>query len=135
VKNFKNIITPEEASALDKEMSNAFLKRRDTPDVVSRIVKLLCDYYEVEICDKSFWRVEIEPKGHDWHVDKGNRGHMAWCQVGASVLLSNDFEGGDTHYKWGKVDREIYELISHSSDIQHKVDPHTGNRRVLLIFI
>ena len=131
----KNVITKEESESLGLEVSNTLLKRKDTPEPVSRIVDFLCNYYETEICDKSFWRVEKEPRGHDWHVDKGNRGHMKWCTVGATVLLTDDFEGGDTHYKWGKVDREMYELIAHTSEIQHKVDPHEGNRRVLLIFI
>ena len=72
--------------------------------------------------------------------------HMEWCQVGVSILLSDEseFTGGDTYYadidfsneeNKIKSDRRQYDMCAHTSDSWHMVEPHGGTRTVLLMFI
>ena len=64
---------------------------------------------------------------------------MLWCEVGCTMLLDGEFEGGETLYRKDGVERVIerssYELLAHTSDEEHMVKPSDGNRKVLLIFI
>ena len=76
---------------------------------------------------------------YNWHKDTGSNDHMLWCQVGCSILLESECSGGATYYKESgkiiEVDRDKLDLIAHTSNIVHKVDPPKGYRLVFLIFI
>ena len=79
--------------------------------------------------------VERKPEGHDWHTDKGNRDHMEWCRYSASVGLSppSDYTGG-CFYTRDEPHQHYLDMLLYSSDVEHRVDPHEGDRRVLLMF-
>jgi len=87
--------------------------------------------------EKAYMCVERNPNGHEWHTDTGTMGHMQWCQVGVIVMLSKitQYTGGWIHYDGFTVGLNQNELIYHTSDVRHKVEPHSGDRRVLLFFL
>lgn len=84
----------------------------------------------------AYCRVEAKPDGHDWHVDTGDRGHMPWCHYSGSVLLTDGFTGGAFEFRDpSERYRHHLSLLAYSSDNWHRVAPHEGERRVLLIFM
>jgi hypothetical protein len=152
-KIYRNFITKDIADKLlaKRDPSKHKIKKsdlksvlNDQTDLVKKVLDKLKEDFEFKVKDQSYWLVEIRSDGHEWHKDTGSGGHMMWCEVGVSILLSDrdNFEGGDTWYsKDGnddnatKSDRETYDLVAHTSDEWHKVDPHTGERCVFLMFI
>ena len=138
---YKDVLTEDELSLIsraDKNQKFPLYKDYNHP-VLSKIITLLSNDFEFEVKSESYWRVESKPKGHDWHVDTGSNGHMRWCEVGATLLLNDDFTGGETLYKENgeeiEIERSVNELLAHTSDEEHKVNKSVGQRTVLLIFI
>ena len=139
-KIYRNIITEEEAKIL-KDLENTKLLQVQN-SVVRKIIDKLKEDFNFTIKEKSYSYIERYPRGHGWHIDIGNEGHMRWCEVGASILLKEPESGGDTYYgdeingsNKIKSDRKIYDLIAHTSDEYHMVEPHKGDRTVFLLFI
>ena len=139
-KIYRSIITKEEAEIL-KKLENARLLETQN-SVIKKIVNKLKEDFNFTIKEKSYSYIEKYPRGHGWHIDTGNEGHMQWCEVGASILLEEPKSGGDTYYgddingtNKVKSDRNLYDLIAHTSDEYHIVEPHEGNRTVFLLFI
>ena len=139
-KIYRNFITEEEANIL-KDLSSVKLLESDNK-VVKKILCQLKKDFKFTIGKESYYYTEKYPIGHPWHKDTGNNDHMNWCEVGVSILLEEPISGGDTYYADNikgsnkiKSDRKIYDLIAHTSDVYHMVEPHVGNRNVFLIFI
>ena len=134
----KQLINSDEASELPEKLQ--FLKKNKSK-VIEKILSAIKEITDFELCDESYSVIEKNPTGHRWHVDTGTNNKMPWCKLGASMLLTDDFTGGEFLYrdKNGKVeeilDRKIYDLHLHTSDEEHMVRPSVGNRTVLLIFI
>ena len=141
-KIYKNFITKEEA---DNQISigrcrNSIINTDNK--LISDIVNKLREDFDFEVEEKSYWSIESRSRGHKWHRDTGSNNHMTWCQVGVSILLKDGSSGGETYYADDdketnkiKSNRELYDLIAHTSDEWHMVTPHKGNRYVLLMFI
>ena len=86
----------------------------------------------------AYCRVEQMATGHDWHVDTGDSNHMTWCAYSGSVLLSKpeSFSGGWFEFRNPPARHKHYlDLLTYSSDNWHRVTPHEGERRVLLLFL
>ena len=139
-KIYRNIITEEEAKILEDLENTKLLRVQNS--VVRKIINKLKEDFNFTIKEKSYSYIERYPRGHGWHIDIGNEGHMRWCEVGASILLKEPESGGDTYYGDDingtnkiKSDRKLYDLIAHTSDEWHMVEPHEGERVVFLIFI
>lgn len=136
----KNAINKEDHDALPKDETSYVLISGETNPTILKIIDTLKEHFDFTIKPQSYWRIEHNPNGHDWHVDTGTGNHMPWCQVGCSILLTsnNEFSGGETLYNKEepiKTERDIYDIVAHTSDEWHKVEPHTRNRVVLLLFI
>jgi hypothetical protein len=143
-KLYKNFINENEVNELlsDKSLfsfNNINLKYNN---VISKILHTIQDDFNFVIKKESYYRLEKLGKGHGWHKDTGDTDQMTWCQIGVSLLLTDDFTGGDTWYADNenlenaiKIERQKYDLIVHDSNEWHKVDAHKGNRIVLLMFI
>tara|TARA_R110002020_G_scaffold245271_1_gene458972 strand:- start:43 stop:357 length:315 start_codon:yes stop_codon:yes gene_type:complete len=104
------------------------------------VLNKLKEDFDFEVLKESYYRLEkTSVDGHGWHKDTGDTDHMMWCQVGCSILLESDCDGGKMYYKENdeiiKVERENFDLTAHSSDMLHKIDPPNGYRLVFLIFI
>ena len=124
----KNILTPEEADRLSLGRMPL-----DHP-LVRRVVACMAG----GIVDQSYARVENKADGHDWHYDTGDGDHMLWCRWSASVLLSppDDFSGGNFEIAEPRQSFKHYlDALIYPSSVLHRVTPHTGTRRVLLVFL
>ena len=110
----------------------------DNP-VIKRLTNLVRDLTPDICCDDpAYCVVESHKSGHDWHVDTGDSNHMPWCCVSASVLLTppTQFEGGVFEFADPlEAHKHYLDLLIYTSDNVHRVTPHTGNRRVLLMFL
>jgi predicted 2-oxoglutarate/Fe(II)-dependent dioxygenase YbiX len=131
----KDIITPEEAAQLaqcnGKVPFNLFALRK--------VVGCMQTLYPATVTSDSYARVERNVTGHDWHVDTGDSDHMPWCAVSASVLVSRpeEFTGGAFEFDEPFEEHAAHycDGIIYTSDQVHRVLPHTGNRKVLLVFL
>jgi len=128
----KNALTEAEAETIRTVTMMQF----DHP-LVERMVNVIKNVApDAAITPKSYARVEYKADGHDWHTDQGDRGHMKWCAYSGSVLLTNDFVGGNLEFADGTKHRHYLDLLIFSSDERHRVLPHGGGKRMaLLIFL
>lgn len=149
------IVTPNDA----EDLRNMSKYNNNISDFSHQTIKKIANTYQKELDDQelilskpSYWRIEHKSKGHDWHYDgcKEANGklvdnHMAWCNIGTSILLSksDEYTGGalkflvdgqevtiHNHYLSGVM----YSADKHNNPLKHKVEPHKGNRVVLLMF-
>ena len=106
------------------------------------MLNTLSEDFKFTVVYESYFYIDSSTSGHKWHVDTGTSNHMMWCDVGVSLLLKDSNSGGDTYYADNheglnkeKSDRRIYDLVAHTSDEWHMVDPNDGGRTVFLMFI
>jgi len=136
----KNAINKEEHDELIRRDTSHVSLVGETNPTILKMLGILREHFDFVIKPESYWRIEHNPGGHEWHVDTGTNNHMMWCQVGCSILLTStkQFEGGETFYNKEEpytVERDLYDIAAHTSAEWHMVTPHTGNRVVLLLFI
>lgn len=139
-KVYKDILSKADIDYIEGLKENNSINIGSNPPVfLSKIISELSKDFDFSIHKKSYWRIEKAPKGHPWHVDTGTNNHMSWCRVGCTILLDGEFKGGETLYRKDGVEdiveRNRYELLAHTSDEEHMVNPSNGERKVLLIFI
>ena len=141
-KKYSNFLSEEDISYLYDTLvvSDKYYVLKTKNEVVNKIINKLKLDFDFTVKEKSYFKIEqTGQEGHDWHVDTGSNNHMMWCELGGTILLKADYQGGKTYYKEDdkvvEVERGIGDLCAHRSDIEHKVDPTTGNRQVFLIFI
>jgi len=152
---YLGIVTPDEANNL-KDMGSLGRRRSDfSHELIQKVAKRyqsMVNDQEFILQSPSYWRVETRPKGHKWHFDgcklvsgEFEDNHMAWCQYGTTVLLSDpkQFTGGRLFFE---IDGEPTEVKDHylngvcytagkfNNPVRHMVEPHKGNRTVLLMF-
>lgn len=75
--------------------------------------------------------------GHyDWHADRGDHGIQMNRKVSGTLLLSDDFEGGDFELFDAKIEKRMKagDLILFPSYHVHKVNPLTAGERWSLVF-
>ena len=139
----KNMGKPD---AISSDFSNELLQK------VAKRYQSMVDDQEFILSSPSYWRIETRPKGHEWHYDgckliegEFEDNHMAWCQFGTTVLLSDpdEFTGGRIFFE---IDGEPKEVKDHylngvcytagklNNPMKHMVEPHEGKRTVLLMF-
>lgn len=136
----KNAINKEDYGILPQVTDGLKPILGETNSTILKIISILKEHFDFVIKPESYWRIECNPEGHPWHIDTGDMDHMLWCQVGCSILLTPNaqFSGGETFYNKEEpisVERDLYDIAAHSSDEWHMVNPHIGNRVVLLLFI
>ena len=139
-KIYRNFITKDEAKELISCYEGEILKSNN--DIINRIIEKIKEDFTFSIKKQSNYYIETKPVGHSWHVDTGTNNHMPWCEIGISILLKEPISGGNTYYSDNlqgdnkvKSDRNIHDLISHTSDEWHMIEPHKGKRVVFLMFI
>ena len=107
---------------------------------IERVAAMMMELYPTAaVTAQSYAVIERKPDGHPWHVDTGDTDHMPWCRLSASVLLTRpeEFTGGAFQFD-EPFDVHVAHYcdgIIYTSDQIHRVLPHTGSRRVLLIFL
>ena len=138
-KIYHSFITKEEVISLES------CKREvlgNNNKVLVKILNKLKKDFDFSVKKESYCLMEHMPGGHQWHRDVGVSNHMSWCEVGISILIKEPISGGNTYYadddketNKTKIERGLYDLIVHTSDEWHMVEPHKGKREVFLIFI
>jgi hypothetical protein len=106
--------------------------------LIARFTSIVTDLTGAVVTPESYAAVECKSDGHAWHVDTGDSNHMPWCQWSASVLLSppDRFTGGMFQFRNPDADHKEYlGAMIYSSDQEHRVTPHEGVRKVLLVFL
>jgi hypothetical protein len=126
------VLTALEAETLSSQIG----KKSFSEPLVSRITNLILENTNGKITENSYCRVEQHNGGHPWHCDTGDGNHMPWCRWSASVLLSppDRFTGGVFEFRDASY-RNYLDALIFSSDEEHRVTPHEGERKVLLIFL
>jgi hypothetical protein len=122
--------------------------------IIKKIVKIYQSYVdskELVLESPSYWKTQEVSMGHKWHYDgckevdgefKDN--HMAWCEYGSTILLTNpnEFEGGKLSVMYEGKELEIdvndhylsgifYTSGKYNNPVKHKVTSFTGTRIVL----
>jgi len=129
-----DVLTQEEARRLQWVGTQSF-----SHPLVARCVEWMRTIApDASIEAPAYCRVEKKADGHDWHQDTGDGDHMPWCRYSGSVLLSppDMFSGG-----WFEFDapaerhKHYLGLLVYTSDNWHRVTPHDGDRRALIIFL
>lgn len=120
--------------SMSKMKGKIFLK--DAEGVISSIFERIEKISNIKPSEEAYARIEHKTGGHGWHKDTGTTGSMKWCSFGCSILLSelHKFKGGEFYYRDGKAVQETKSLVMHSSDVEHLVTKHSGERIVLLFF-
>ena len=142
-KIYRNFINKKEVELLESDVNSLFNKINVGDNkIIDRILSQLKEDFDFNIKEQSYYLIEHIPKGHEWHRDTGINNHMSWCEVGISIVLQEPSSGGNTYYADDingtnkvKSDRKIYDLVAHTSDEYHMVEPHEGDRRAFLMFI
>lgn len=102
-------------------------------------VSFIQSHIFVSLEDPSYAKVERKSGGHDWHLDTGSANHMPWCAFSAQILLSRPYEfaGGGFYFQGDDKPADSFcRLLIYDSvpENEHRVLPHSGDRRVLLMF-
>jgi predicted 2-oxoglutarate/Fe(II)-dependent dioxygenase YbiX len=75
--------------------------------------------------------------GYGWHIDMGAEGISANRKIGVSILLNNDYEGGELSFRTGEETKTVKpdtgEVVAFSSFVPHKVEKITKGERLVLV--
>ena len=126
------VISPQQADLIASKVG----PREFFEDDIIGITSLVQSLVPVDLTFPSYCCVESKPDGHGWHTDRGNNGHMPWCDYSVSILLTDptQFTGGSFRTK-DKSYVHYRDMLIYSNMVEHCVDPHEGDRRVLLMFL
>lgn len=143
----ENILTPGEAETLagfmgkvpfDLQAQTGFGPVEGSWSPIRNVIAPMLEL-GADITRDSYARVESKKDGHGWHYDTGDSDHMTWCEWSASVLLTtpDSFSGGVFQFADPPEEHLAHYLdaIIYTSDELHRVLPHHGNRKVLLVFL
>ena len=109
-----------------------------TDPLVRPVIEAVRGWFNVTFEDPSYVRVECRKEGHEWHSDNGR--HMPWCQVSASVLLTErppDGVGGVLEFENEVPVQRPGDLWVWDAEAEnrHRVSRHDGWRICLLMFL
>lgn len=111
-----------------------------TEPLIAGLVRKVLEVAPITLLEPAYARVEKRPEGHPWHTDAGNKhgGTRGWCAWSAGVLLTppDQFSGGGLFFR-DDSQTPIYhyrDLWVWTGDETHCVTPHSGDRRVLIMF-
>lgn len=128
-----HFLTPPEAEKIRQGIGRREFFEEDIWPITEEVLKVA----DVQLGHPGYGEVQRLSRGHRWHVDTGNHSHMLWCRWSAQILLSppEDFEGGGLYFRDSEepVD-EHCALLVYSSDQEHMIKVHRGDRRVLVMF-
>jgi PKHD-type hydroxylase len=94
--------------------------------------------YQIDGIEKAqVMKYTAPSNGYSWHIDMGAEGISANRKIGVSILLNNEYEGGELSFRTGEETKTIKpdtgEVVAFSSFIPHKVNPVTKGERYVLV--
>lgn len=107
--------------------------------LVGGLVDRILEVAAVESDPPAYARVEARSEGHPWHVDTGTKGHMGWCRMSGSIVLTppESFSGGGFYFSDSTEPivhyRDFIVYDDHPSN-RHCVTRSRGDRRALIMF-
>lgn len=137
-----NLITPDEANFLLESYHPKSLKFRNAGywhSILDQIVNCIEFYIDKTIGLETIitrHKMTQNQPHMIWHTDSGDE--YPFCTYGCSLLLNEDFEGGQFCYRHKQLEtREHYcSLAIHDSKTEHMVKQVTsGERHTLLFFV
>ena len=125
-------------NVLSEEEAKHLIKNPKDETILKKIKNTIDDVIGPINWDKPSY-IRVESNGHhSWHFDTGGKsygnGHMAWCEYGCSVLLTQG-DCGELEYRDGTKLNHYLDLAIHSSDEEHRVTDYKGERVTLLAFV
>lgn len=94
--------------------------------------------YEIDGIEKAqIMKYSAPSQGYNWHIDIGAEGIALKRKIGVSILLNDNYEGGEIMFRSGDKEEGIKpstgEMVSFSSFIPHKVNPITKGDRYVVV--
>lgn len=97
--------------------------------------------YKIEGVEKmQIMQYTAPSNGYDWHIDLGPTETTGKRKIGVSILLNEDYEGGELVFRIRDEEKStksnIGDVVAFSSFVPHKVNAITkGNRHVLVAWL
>ena len=108
--------------------------------ILSKIAKSVNKYFKYDITGIEKAQIityKAPSNGYEYHMDIGPDGTAATRKISMSLLLNDDFEGGEICFRNSEYERctlpEIGEAVIFSSFLPHKVKPITKGERFVVV--
>ena len=108
--------------------------------ILSKIAKSVNKYFKYDITGIEKAQIityKAPSNGYEYHMDIGPEGTAATRKISMSLLLNDDFEGGEICFRNSEYERctlpEIGEAVIFSSFLPHKVKPITKGERFVVV--
>ena len=118
---------------IDKEKTELY-------DPIQEIAKTANQYFNYNIDgieQAQVMRYQSPSNGYGWHIDIGAEGVALKRKISVSVLLNENYEGGELVFRSGDNEESIKpktgEVVAFSSFVHHKVNPVTKGKRLVLV--
>jgi len=94
--------------------------------------------YEIDGMERAqIMKYTAPSHGYNWHIDIGAEGISLNRKIGISVLLNDDYTGGEIAFRSGYKEEEVKpdagSIVAFSSFIPHKVNPITEGERYVVV--
>ena len=112
----------------------------DFYQILSNVVLKINRYFKYDIDGMEraqIMKYSAPSQGYNWHIDIGAEGLSLNRKIGVSILLNENYTGGEIVFRSGEEERDIKpkkgEIIAFSSFISHKINPITKGERYSLV--
>ena len=109
-------------------------------EVLQKVAQTSNSYFNYEIngIEKAqVMKYTAPSNGYSWHIDIGADGIAANRKIAVSILLNEDYEGGEMAFRTAeqieKVKPKTGEVVAFSSFISHSVRPITKGERYVVV--
>jgi len=115
-------------------------EQKDLYEILNTIANTVNLYfkYEIDGIEKAqIMKYSAPSQGYNWHIDIGAEGIALKRKIGVSILLNDDYEGGEIMFRSGDKEEGIKpptgNMVAFSSFIPHKVNPITKGDRYVVV--
>jgi len=145
-KGVKGEIYSDKTTKKDEKYRDVMIYRLDQSDIelyepIQTIANRVNRYFNYQldgIEQAQVMKYQSPSNGYDWHMDLGAEGVSLTRKIGVSVLLNEDYKGGELFFRGGNSEQSIKpktgEVVAFSSFVHHKVNPVTKGKRLVLVF-
>jgi len=108
--------------------------------ILQKVARTVNGYFNYEIngIEKAqVMKYTAPSNGYGWHIDIGAGGIAAQRKIAVSILLNDDYEGGEMVFRTAeeseKVKPKVGEVVAFSSFISHCIRPITKGDRYVVV--
>ena len=124
----------------DVEIFSIDEEQDDLYEILNTVANMVNLYfkYEIDGIEKAqIMKYSAPSQGYNWHIDIGAEGIALKRKIGVSILLNDDYEGGEIMFRSGDKEEGIKpptgNIVAFSSFISHKVNPITKGDRYAVV--